>query len=149
MSALWKESVIMPFLKALETSGIFSVGVLAALGTGIFSLVCRGETGWGFISVSSREPDANEKAGNPRGLELLYIHISLYSNIPISTVVGHAAMGLGFPFFPMHRAEHPSSVLDPSRSEPKRTEVPEGQITASCTQQAHKQIQCYRLSRAR
>lgn len=122
MFALWKEPVITPFLKAMETNVILLVGVLATLGTVFFLLVCRGETGWGFISVSSHGPDANEKAGNPRGLELLYIHIFLYSNIPIRAVVGHPAMGLGFPFFPVHKAECPSPPLS---ADPKGTEVPE------------------------
>jgi len=42
--------------------------------------VCSGKGGWGFISVSSHVPDAIEKAGKSRGLELLYIpiHTHLY-----------------------------------------------------------------------
>lgn len=68
----------------METSVILLVEVLATLGTGFFLLVCRGETRWGFISVSSHGPDANEKAGKPRGLELLYItHIHTYFYIPV------------------------------------------------------------------
>lgn len=54
-------------------------------------------------------------------------------------------MGLGFPFFPVHKTEYPRAQLG---AEPKCTDLPEGQISASCTQQAQKQIHCYRLSRA-
>lgn len=37
----------------METSVILLEEVLATLGTGVFLLVCRGETRWVFISVSS------------------------------------------------------------------------------------------------
>lgn len=98
----------------METSVILWVRDLATLGTGFFSFVCRGETGWGFISVSSHGPDANEKQKTQEHQTPLYtpyIHIFLHSNIPNSTVVGHPAMCLGFPFFPVHKAEYYSPQL--------------------------------------